>query len=303
MTRLRNLGLFVTLSALWGWSFPAIRAGLETFPPLLFATARYDVGGVLLLAYLVARGVDWRPRTREDVVAIAVAGTFLVAGNGLLFVGQQSVPSGIASILYGLIPILTTGFAAALLPGEPLTGRRVAGVVFGLVGVGVVARPDPANLFTAELLGVAFVVAAAVSVAFGSVLLRSRSPTIGTGPMTAWAMMVGGALLYPGSLLAGESFADVAPSLQGVAALLYLAVFASALAYVIYFTLLERFGPLEINLVSYLVPVFGTLGGIVLFDESLTPGMVGGFLLIAGGFLVLKARVIAAELEYVDRYL
>ena len=298
MRHARNLGLFLGLSALWGLSFPAIRAGLETLPPLLFATARYVVGGVLLLAYLVARGADWRPVTREDRLAVFVAGAFLVAGNSLLFIGQQTVPSGIAAILYALIPILTTGFAAALLPSEEITARRMAGVVLGLVGVGIIAQPDPSNLLTAELVGMGFVVAASVSVALGSVLLRVRSPTIGTAPMTAWAMIVGGVLLFGGSLVSGERLGDVTPSLGGLVAIVYLGVFASAVAYVVYFTLLDRFGPLEINLVSYVVPVFATLGGVVLFGEALTPGMVGAFVLIAGGFLVLKARVIARELGY-----
>jgi drug/metabolite transporter (DMT)-like permease len=294
----RNLGLFVALSALWGLSFPAISAGLETLPPLLFAAFRYDVGGVVLLAFLVVRSVEWRPETREDGIAILVAGAFLIAGNSLLFVGQQTVPSGIASILYALIPILTTGFAAVFLPAEPLTPRRMVGVLIGLAGVGVIARPDPSNLLGSEFIGVVFVVAAAVSVAFGSVLLRTRSPTLGIAPMTAWAMVLGGFLLHAGSLAAGEPVASVRPSPVSIVAILYLGVLASAIAYVIYFTLLDRFGPLEINLISYVVPVFATIGGILLLDEGLTVTMVVGFVLIASGFFVLKARVIAREFGY-----
>lgn len=295
MTRVRNLGLFTMLAALWGMSFPAIKAGLETLPPLLFAALRYDVGGVLLLAFLVVRGTDWQPRTREDVFAIAIAGAFLIFGNSMLFIGQQSVTSGIGSVIYGLIPILTTGFAAILLPGEPLTIRRVVGVFTGLVGVGVIAQPDPTNVFTSELVGMAFIVVAAVSVSFGSVLLRGRSPNIGIGALTGWAMVVGGLMLHGGSLAIGERVSDVTPSLAGLVSIIYLAVFASALAYIIYFTLLERFGPLEINLVSYVVPIFATLGGITLLNESLSLEIVAGFLLITGGFVALKSRAIATE--------
>ncbi|MCY4732417.1 EamA family transporter [Natronomonas gomsonensis] len=296
MTRARSLGLFVALAGLWGLSFPAIRAGLSSLPPLLFAAVRYDVGGVLLLAFLVIRGIEWRPRTREDGLAILVAGAFLIAGNSLLFVGQLSIPSGIASILYGLIPILTTGFAAAFRPEEPIGIRRIAGVVVGLLGVAVIARPDPTNLLTGELVGMAFVVAAAGSVAWGSVLLRARRPTLGTAGMTAWAMVVGGLMLHGGSLAVGERVADVTPSLVAIGAVVYLGVFASAIAYVIYFTLLARFGPLEINLVSYVVPVFATAGGVVLLDETVSLPMIGGFVLITAGFVVLKARTIAEEL-------
>jgi drug/metabolite transporter (DMT)-like permease len=294
----RNLGLFVALSALWGLSFPAISAGLESLPPLLFAALRYDIGGGLLLAVLVARGAAWRPTTREDGLAILAAGAFLIGGNSLLFVGQQTVPSGIASILYALIPILTVGFAAGLLPGEPLTTRRLVGLLIGLLGVAVIARPDPSKPLAGELLGIGFVVAAAVSVAFGSVLLRTREPSITIAPMTAWAMLVGAGLLHASSLAVGEPLVGVDPSAVSVAAAVYLGVFASAIAYIIYFTLLERFGPLEINLVSYVVPVFATAGGIVLLEEALTPAMVLGFGLIAGGFFVLKARVIARKVGY-----
>jgi len=299
MSRGRNVGVFLALSAIWGLSFPAISAGLDSIPPLLFAAARFLIGGTLLLAYLVATGADWRPRTRADVAAISVAGAFVIGiGNGLLFVGQLSVPGGIASILYGLIPILTTGFAAALLPSEPITPKRLVGVATGLLGVGVIARPDPSNLFAAEVVGIGFVVGAAVSVAFGSVLLRRYSPTLGIGTMTAWAMLAGGGLLYMGGVLLGERLADTTPTVVGVASVLYLAVFASAVAYVIYFVLLEELGALEINLVSYVVPVFATAGGIALLGEELSAGMIGGFVLIAAGFVVLKARVIATELGY-----
>ena len=298
MSAIKNIGLFVGLSALWGFSFPAITAGLDSLPPLLFAAFRYDLGGVALLAYLVVRGREWRPRTRADLTAITVAGAFLIAGGSLLFIGQQTVPGGVASILYGLIPLLTTGFAAALLPAEPLTRRRLLGVGLGLVGVGIIARPDPGNLLTAELIGIGFVLAAAVSISLGSVLLRRLTPTLGVGAMTAWAMLVGGALLHVGSLAVGERFGDITPTAVGAVSVVYLAVFASAIAYIIYFALLEEFGPLEINLVSYVVPVFATAGGVVLLGEELTLAMFAGFGLVAGGFVILKARVIATEFGY-----
>ncbi|MFO7927867.1 MAG: DMT family transporter [Halobacteriota archaeon] len=298
MSRGRNVGLFVALATLWGLTFPAITIGLDSFPPLLFAAFRYDVAGVMLLGYLVVRGAEWMPRTQSDGLAIAIAGTFLIAGNSLLFIGQQTVPGGIASILYGLIPLLTAGFAAVLLPSEPITLRRGLGVGAGLAGVVAIAQPDPANLFTAELIGTGFVLAAAVSVAFGSVLLRRLAPTLGVGAMTAWAMLVGGGLLHLASLGIGERFADITPTLLGAISILYLAVLGSAVAYVIYFALLAEFGPLEINLVSYVVPIFATLGGIVLLDEALTSAMIVGFVLIAGGFVVIKGRVLAAEMGF-----
>jgi len=298
MSRRRDLALFVALSVAWGLSFPAIRAGLGSFPPFLFAALRFGAAGVLLFGYLLGTGTDRRPRTRADVAAIAAAAVFVVAfGNGLLFAGQRTVPSGVASILYALIPILTAGLAAVLLPGEPITPRRLGGVALGFLGVGVIARPDPSNLLAAELFGIALVVAAAASVALGSVLLRRLGSTLEIEALTSWAMLVGSVLLAVGSALAGEGLTDVTLTPVGVAAVVYLAVFASALAYAAYFALLDRVGPLEINLVSYAVPVVATAAGVALLGETLTAGTVAGFGLIAGGFVVLKGGAIVAELR------
>lgn len=297
MSRGRNAALFIAVSALWGLSFPAISAGLSSLPPLLFAAFRYDIGGILLLGFLAVRGTDWRPRTREDWIAISIAAVFLMTGgNSLLFIGQQTVPSGIAAVLFALIPILTAGFAAVLLPDEPVTTRRLIGVVTALVGVGIIAQPDPSNLFQAELIGIAFVLGAAASVALGSVLLRRRSPTVGIQAMTAWAMVLAGVILHGASFATGERASDVTVSAVGVVSVFYLAVFASAVAYVIYFELLDRFGPLEINLVSYVVPVFATAAGIALLGETLTVATIVGFACIATGFAVLKGRTLAREL-------
>ena len=110
MTRRAAVLLFGGLATMWGLSFPAISVGLRDLPPLLFAAFRYDVAAVLLLVYVGATADpgDHLPSEGRDVVAVLAGGVFLVAANGLLFIGQQTVPSGVAAILQGLVPILTT---------------------------------------------------------------------------------------------------------------------------------------------------------------------------------------------------
>ena len=107
MSRPYATALFAVLATMWGLSFPAISVGLEHLPPLLFAAFRYDTAAVLLLGYAAVAADDWRPAGRNDLEAVVWGGLFLVAGNGLLFIGQQTVPSGVAAILQALVPILT----------------------------------------------------------------------------------------------------------------------------------------------------------------------------------------------------
>jgi len=183
VSRYRGAALFVGLGCLWGGSFPAIEVGLETFPPVLYAAFRYDIAGLLLLGYAAVATDRWRPR-RADLPALLGAGVFLVAGNSLLFVGQQFTTSGVASVLYSLIPVLTTGVAWLLLPTERHSPVGLVGVLLGLAGVAVIARPDPANLLAPDVVGKGLILAAAVSVALGSVLTRRYESTLPDAPCT-----------------------------------------------------------------------------------------------------------------------
>ncbi|WP_232701823.1 DMT family transporter [Halobacterium wangiae] len=296
MSRLRSLGLFVLIAALFGGAFPAIKAGLEYVPPLLFATLRYLLSAVLLLGYAAATTDDWTPETASDRRAVLAGGVFFIGGTGLLFVGQQSTTSGVAAIIYSSIPILTPIAAWFLLPEERLSRRGLLGVLVGFVGVVIVVQPDPASLFGGALGGQLLVLAAAASVTLGTVLVRRTHPSMSIVAMTGWAMLLGSAIQYGFSLVLGESLADVALPVPALLILGYLSVFASGIGFVVYFTLLEQFGPLEINLVSYLMPVVAVVTGWLLLEESIAATTLVGFLVVVAGFVLLKERELIAEL-------
>ncbi len=133
-SRLRTVGAFVTLAAVWGFSFLSIAVGLESLAPLLFAAFRYDVAAVVLLGYALVRGADWRPTAPADAAVVA-GGVFLVSANGFLFVGQQTVASGVAAIMQSLVPIVTSLWALALLPEERVPAAGAVGIGLGLTGV------------------------------------------------------------------------------------------------------------------------------------------------------------------------
>ncbi|WP_254538011.1 DMT family transporter [Halomarina litorea] len=292
MSRLRPVALFLSLGLLWGLSFPAITVGLSALDPLFFAATRYDVAAVALLAYAVFGTERWRPTGRDDVLAVLAGGVFLVAGNSLLFVGQQTTTSGVAAIIYSLIPILTTVFAFLLLADERLSRTGLLGVCFGLVGVVIIARPEPGNPLAAGVVGKLLILAAAASVALGSVLIRRLSPSLDDAGLTGWSMLAGAVFLHVGSLATGESVPG-ALSPAVLTAVVYLGTLATAVAFLIYFHLLGTYGPLQSNLVSYVVPVVATVAGALLLDEPITPLTVVGFAVILLGFVLLQRRSLA----------
>ncbi|MDG5821728.1 DMT family transporter [Natronococcus sp. A-GB7] len=304
MSRYRNLALFLVLAAAWGSSFVAISAGLDHFPPVLFAALRYDIAGVVMLAYAVYAVDHWRPVGREEWATVAVGAALLIgAYHVFLFVGQQHTTAAAAAVLVSLSPVLTTGFARALVPSDALSPVGVAGVCVGLVGVVVVVQPDPSNLFATDAVAKLLVFCAAAAFALGSVLTRRLDGDLPIETMEAWSMLGGAALMHVVSLGLREPFEPTAwTGLEAIGALAYLSIVASALGFLLYFDLLERLGAVEINMVSYVAPVFTAIVGWLYLGEVIDAATVVGFALIACGFVLVKRRAIGQEVAAVRRW-
>jgi drug/metabolite transporter (DMT)-like permease len=295
--RLRDALLFVALAVAWGSSFTAIKAGLAYFPPVLFAAVRYDLAGLLVLGYAGYATGRWRPRGRREWILVGIGGTLLIAAyHAFLFVGEQGTTSAAAAVVVSLSPVLTTGFARLLLPDERLTPMGLVGLVVGFAGVGVLSAPDPANLLDARTVSLGLIFLAAASFALGSVLTRRVETDLPVETMEAWSMLSGAVLLHLVSLGLAESTAQVRWTGEALLALGYLVVVASALGFLIYFALLERLGPIEINLVSYAAPGAAVVTGLLVLGERPTVYTAAGFACILLGFVLIKRRALRAEL-------
>jgi drug/metabolite transporter (DMT)-like permease len=294
--RYRNLVLFVALAIVWGSAFTAIKAGREFFPPVLFAAFRYDAAGVLMLGYAAYATSRWRPRTHDEWALVGVGGLLLIAAyHAFLFVGEQGTTSAAAAIIVSLSPVLTTGFARGLLPNERLTTLGVVGLFLGFAGVVVLSNPDPNDLVTTSTVSQLLVFLAAASFALGSVLTRRFDTNLPLEAMEAWSMVLGALLMHVVSVGLGESMADVEWTFDAVLALGYLVVVASALGFLVYFDLLERLGPIEINLVSYAAPVAAAATGFAFLGETPSVFTLAGFTLILAGFALLKRDALREE--------
>lgn len=299
MVSYRNIGLWVVLSAVWGTAFMAIKAGLDPFgpAPVFFAAVRYDIAGLVMLGYAVFAVDRWRPRTRDEWMLVGVGGALMIAGyHAFLFVGELQTTSAAAAVIVSLSPVLTTGFARAWLPGDQLTGLGLVGLFLGLVGVVVLAEPDPANLLGGNAVGEFLVFMAAVSFALGSVWAKAIDAKLPIETMEAWSMVLGAILMHGISLGIGERAAEVAWTPEGVGALVYLSLVASAGGFLIYFDLLDRLGPVEINLVSYVAPVWAAIAGWLALGEVISPATVIGFTIIFAGFWLMKREALGNEI-------
>jgi drug/metabolite transporter (DMT)-like permease len=291
--------LFVVLAAVWGSAFLAIKEGVEVVPPVLFAALRYDVAGVIMLAYAAWRVDHWIPRGRSEWTLVAVGASLMIAAyHAFLFVGETdpAVTSAVAAVLVGLSPVLTTGFSRLLVPNDPVTPATIGGTLLALLGVVVLVRPDPANLLAGGVVAKSLVFLAAASFALGSVLTKLPNADLPIETMQAWSMAGGALLMHAISLGLGETQTfGVEWTTTALVSLAYLALAASAFGFLLYFYLLERLGPIEINMVSYVAPIFAALSGWAVRGEVPTLYTVAGFLIIFGGFALVKRDALRAE--------
>jgi len=288
--RHRTLIVFALVSLFFGGTFIAAKAGQAYIPPLLLVALRFDIAALILAGYvaLTANRSELLPRTRGDIVGILAAGIFAIGlSNGLLFVGQGSVTSGVGAILFALVPIFSPLLAGVLLSDERLSLAGAVGTVVGLVGVGMVIGVHPAELLTTLNGGAVLVLAGAASLALGSVLIRRSAPTLSSTVRTAWALPVSAVLLHALSAGAGESPAAIEWTLGALLALAYLSIVAGAIAYIAYFNLLDDVGATHSSLVFYASPAVASLGGWLLLGESLSALSLAGFAVVVIGFGII----------------
>ena len=272
--------LYGLLVLIWSSTWVAIKIGLEDCPPLLGAGVRFALAGLVLL---VIAAVQRRPLGTDWLLAAVLALAPFAFAYGLVYWGEQYVPSGLAAVLFGILPLYTALLATVLLPDEPLRAPLLVGVLIGIGGLSL-AFLESVELGSAEkaALGASALALAPLGAALGSISQKRRAGRLDAVVLNGWAMLVGGLLLLPASALS-EDWGEFVWSAESVGSIAYLAVFGSAIAFVTLTVLLRHISAMAMSFLAMLLPFGALLFGAALYDESITVRAVAGALLVATG--------------------
>ncbi len=288
-------GLLLTLSLLWGGSFLFNAIAVRDLPPFTVVLLRVGLAALALHGICALRGL---PVARSGAVWRA----FLVMGllnNALPFSlivwGQTQISSGLASILNATTPLFTALVAHAFTTDERLNAGRVAGVLFGLLGVAVLIGGDALAALTDDVAGQLACLSASLCYAFAGVYGR-RFKAMGVAPMqTATGMLTASSLLLlPLVLLVDQPWNLPAPGWDAIGAVAGLALVSTALAFILYFRLLARIGASNLVLVTFLIPAFAILLGVAVLSEAVEIRHLAGLLLIGLGLAAIDGRPVRA---------
>ena len=272
------------LALVWGCNWPILKLGVTEIAPLTFRALTLPVAALGLLGLAKLSGDSIRvPRPLWGKVSL-LAVSNITGWNGLLLFGVQQLPAGRSAILAFTMPIWSVLFSLALLH-EPLSGRKIAGMVLGMLGLGVLLGDDIRHIErtpTAALL----VIGAAVAWAFGTVLLRKWKPAMPQNALTGWMMLLG---WIPLAVLA--PFFDAqplhSPSAAGWFALVYNMFLAGTLAHAAWYTL-ARALPVAVSSMSSLpVPIVGVFSGMLLLGERPGPGEWAALALVVAAMIAV----------------
>jgi drug/metabolite transporter (DMT)-like permease len=281
----------------WGSTYLAIRIGDETIPPLVLASVRFFIAGLIMFppalrqarSQAFERGQPLRWPSRVQWLGCAVVGVLLLGANAAVCVAERTVPSGLAALLVATVPLWLLGMDAVLNHAR-IGLAPTAGLVIGLGGVGLLSGLDSGK-GGVSVSGVLTILVGAAAWALGTIMAgRVRTPA-SPALTSAMQLLAGGAVLLVLAAATGEfgSFRPAAVSGRSWMALAYLIVIGSIVAFSAYVLAVRLLPTATVATYAYVNPVIAVLLGMLILNEQVTAAMlVGGALIVASVVLVVR---------------
>jgi len=283
--------LLAALTACWASAFTFTAMALKGISPEWLVVFRQLIAALMLFPLALKLGrLHNVPRAAWGwLAALGIIGN--VAPFYVISWGQQHIESGLAAIFITTMPLMTLALAHVFVPGERMTARRLAGFVTGLAGVALIVGPEvllDVGVSDLELLAQAAVLFGAVLFAANAIIARNM-PTMDLWGRSAYTSGIAFIVILPVAL-ATTPLPDTMPGPQSLLGIIGTGIFATGLATVIYYRLIDEAGPTFMSLTNYLVPPVALVAGIVVLGESPSIWALLGLALILVGIAVAELK-------------
>ncbi len=279
----KDLLMLWGLAALWGASFLFIRIASPVLGPFVTSFLRVAVGALVLIGYV--RATNLALNVRNNWRAFLVMGLTNAAIPFTLFaIALLSLNASYSAILNATSAFLTALVAAVWIK-EPMTGRKVAGIVLGTVGVIVLVGYNPVPLSLSAIFSVGLILLATFSYGIAAVFAKRASHGIAPTVFATGQQLAASVLMLPFALTTLPNAKPVTLPIMG--AVIGVGVLCTAIAYLLYYRLIVNIGPTRALTVTFLIPVFGILWGALFLGEAITPNMIVGFVIVVIGMLLV----------------
>jgi drug/metabolite transporter (DMT)-like permease len=287
----RDWAMLLLLGGIWGGSFFFASIAVREIQPLVLVLFRVAIASAALWVYVLARRIPVAPALPLVPAFFGLALLNNIIPFSLMFTGQTAIGAGLASILNATTPFWTMLLANALLADEKLTASRALGVLLGIAGTAVMVGPGLLANLGGPVWAKLALVGTAMSYACAAIFARRfralKPELVATGQLTASTV-----IMIPVILALYDPATLFSAGAGAWAAVLALALLATAFAYILFFGLIASAGPTNASLVTLIVPVSAILLGAAFLGERLEPFEIGGMALIGLGLVVIDGRIL-----------
>lgn len=291
-------GLLLALSVLWGGTFFFGKIARAELPAFTIVFARVFVAASILAVVAKLSGLEF-PKGLKAWTPFLVMGLLNnVIPFSLIFWGQKEIGAGLASVLNAATPLSGAVVAHLFTDDEKLRSNRLIGVLVGIAGVAVLVGPSGLQMDAGRLAGSAAVLLATVSYGLSGVWGK-RFRGVPALTSSCCQLTCSSVMMVPLVLIFDQPWTLPAPSVRAMLSVLAIAVLATALAYIIFFTILRRAGASNVMLVTLLIPFSATALSIAFLGEVIHYSDLAGAALVALALLIIDVRPYASLRRWV----
>ncbi len=286
--RLLVVAGFILISIIWGSTWLAIKIGLENISPFFGVALRFTVASLILLAITFLRGKKI-PLDKQMVMLYLSLGLLSFSlPYALVYWGEQSIPSGLTSILFAFYPFVVAVISHFFLPSEKLTAGKIIGIVLGFAGLFIIFRSD-LHVENGKMLAMFAIILSTLMQGVSLVIVKRMGKHIDPLTMNCGGILAGIPVMY---LLAFslEDPGTVHFGVQGISSILYLGSFGTVLTFGVFYWLLKRVEAVYLALTSLITPILAVVLGAIWYGETLSSNVFIGASMVFAGIGVINGK-------------
>ena len=283
------ISVYVLICVIWGTTWLAIRVSLESLTPLYSASFRFLLAGLFIYLLMMMKGIKIQKDPLSTKLYI-LQGIFAFAiPFSLVYWAEQFVPSGLASVLFGVFPFFVALFSYLFIPGEHIGFYKVTGILFGFIGILIIFADDIGGDISLYLLGMFGVVASGIMQAAMAVVIKKHGHHLNSLSMNLIPMLMGAVVMLLFGLIY-EDFSALRFDFTAVWTVVYLGFFGSVVTFTSYYWLMKRINIVILALMAFITPMVALIAGWLFYNEQLSLYDFIGCLFVLAGIFIANIR-------------
>ena len=280
---------YIIITLLWGSTWLAIRVGLDSLTPMFAVGVRFFIASIFVFIIMKISKVKLQTDSLSIKLYLFIAFFSFIVPFSLVYWGEQFVPSGLASVIFGVFPFFVILFSWLLLPDGSIGIYKSIGVLAGFIGITIIFWEDLSLDFADYSLGMIAILVSATIQGFVAVIIKKHGSKLNPLSMNFVPLLITGIVLIPVGLLFEDRESLVFDS-KAIYSILYLAFFGTVVTFTIYFWLMKKINVVILSLSTFLTPIIALILGAIILSEKFTTNQILGSSLVLIGILFANFR-------------